>query len=102
MRSSLSIFLALIITFLLNVVLTNVVSLEGLLFYVIYVLGGGIATWYSTDGKIRYAVYYGIISALIFGFFLHNLIVALILVPILAGIGGFTAKKIREEDIKMS
>lgn len=64
--------------------------------FIIIILGGGIATGFSTGNKIRYSVYYGILSdgvlfAMIWGFLLRNCFL-IILIPIIAGVGGLIAK----------
>jgi stage II sporulation protein M len=100
MRSILSIFLALIITFLLFLAMTTLeilfnIYLNEFPFFAIVFLGGIIATWLSTKNKIRYSIYYGIIFAVIYGFFYSFysvLFTSLILTPIIAGIGGTIAK----------
>ena len=94
MRPALSIFAALVITILLIVV----IPYSGILNFFIFILGGGIVIWVSTENKVKYSLYYGIISLVIFGFFLDNLII--VIIPIFAGIGGVIAKKIRVRDDK--
>lgn len=97
MRPILSIFLALIISVLFSSCIFYLAYLGILgnftvILITIFVLCGGIATWFSTENKARYGVYYGLLFALIFGFFTHTIIGLLILSPIFAGIGGVIAK----------
>lgn len=94
MKPVLSILLALIITILLFIceicldITLNIYLGSFTLF--LFILGGGIVTWFATDKKIKYSLYYGVIFAVI-GFLFEGLF-ALILIPILAVIGGFLAK----------
>lgn len=94
MKPFLSILLALIITILLFIGEVGLIMALntnlGSLTVFIFILGGGIATWFAAGKKVRYSIYYGLISALI-ALVLGNYIV-LILIPILAGIGGFLGK----------
>ncbi|HML04426.1 MAG TPA: stage II sporulation protein M [Methanobacterium sp.] len=97
MKPVLSIFLALIISIPLSLsifYLSDFGNYPGFTFILItvFILGGGIATWFSTENKIRYSLYYSIIFALIYGFFTLTLISSLILAAIFAGIGGVIAK----------
>ena len=101
MRQILSIFLALIITVLLFTGMGDLsrsfyISFDGFPFFAVIFLGGIIATWFSTENKMRYSVYYGVIFAVMYGFFYHlfsvNRFIALILISIIAGMGGAIAK----------
>ena len=67
MKPVLSILLAVIITFILLIILKAFyLSIYSSLFpIVVYILGGGLVTWISTENKIRYSLYYGIIFAAI-------------------------------------
>ena len=66
------------------------------LFIIFVILGGGISTWFSKENRIRYSLYYGLISLLIFGIvlqlFFGNSYYMYLLAPIFAGIGGVIAK----------
>jgi len=97
MRPVLSILLALIISILFSsgifyLAYLGILGIFTFILITVFVLCGGIATWFSTENKARYGLYYGILFALIFGFFTHTLIGLLILTPISAGIGGIIAK----------
>ncbi|AEG17986.1 hypothetical protein [Methanobacterium paludis] len=119
MKPSLSIKQVLLITILYFLFLTYLhvflgMSLFSLTFYIVFVLGGGIVTWllmevtwFSAKNKMSYGVYYGVILAVIGGFILGyvNLLTLIILILILAGIGGFIVirnKRERERDNKIS
>jgi len=101
MRPILSIFLSLITTILLFIGIGYLsqlldVSFEGFPFFVVIFLGGVIVTWFSTGNKIRYSIYYGVIFAVVNGFFYNFLslsfFISLILISIIAGMGGSIAK----------
>ncbi len=97
MRPILSIFSALIVSILLLLCMTYLslsfnIYLEGFPFFAVIFLGGIIATWFSTKNKTRYSIYYGVIFAVIYGFFSAKLLIALILIPLLATMGGSIAK----------
>jgi uncharacterized membrane protein SpoIIM required for sporulation len=66
--------------------------------FIIVILCGGIATWFSERNKIRYSLYYGIIFGMFFsfvrGFTLKGLLI-LFFVVLLAFMGGFVAKNER-------
>ncbi|OEC84287.1 MULTISPECIES: hypothetical protein [Methanobacterium] len=94
MKPFLSIILALITTILLFICEISLsVALNiylGSLTVFLFILGGGIATWFAAGKKIRYSIYYGLILAVI------TLVLGdyrvLIFAPIFAGIGGFLGK----------
>ncbi|MEN6294255.1 MAG: hypothetical protein ABFD07_19860 [Methanobacterium sp.] len=94
MKPFLSIILALITTILLfigEISLSVALNIYlGSLTVLLFILGGGIATWFAAGKKIRYSIYYGLILAVI------TLVLGdysvLIFAPILAGIGGFLGK----------
>ncbi|MEL7670339.1 FxLYD domain-containing protein [Methanobacterium sp.] len=94
MKPFLSIILALITTILLFICEISLsVALNiylGSLTVLLFILGGGIATWFAAGKKIRYSIYYGLILAVI------TLVLGdyrvLIFAPIFAGIGGFLGK----------
>jgi stage II sporulation protein M len=99
MKAILSIFLAWIITFILLCVLKTaylVLSLDVTLilffpFFIVIIICGGLATWISSETKIRYSIYYGIIISGIYLFYTPNLDMASI-APLLAGMGGYIGK----------
>jgi len=100
MKPVFPIFLALITSFFLVIgidVLTNTVDVNLAIFtYLIYVLGGILATGLSKEYKIRYGLYYGLITAIIIGgFFKIPLIAPLII--ILGTFGGFIAAMISQK-----
>lgn len=74
MKPVLPIVLASIMTFFLSFVtgfLTNGVDVHFFIFtYLIYILGGLFTTLVSTEHKIRYGTYYGLVNAIILGIFL--------------------------------
>jgi stage II sporulation protein M len=93
MKPVLSILLAVIITFILLIILkVFYLSTYSNLFpvLVVYILVGGLVTWISTENKIRYSLYYGIIFAAIYG--VHRTYSMTLIVPLLAVMGGSIAK----------
>jgi stage II sporulation protein M len=94
MKPILSIFFTLIITvILLNIlhVFFDLNAYSNLLpFLVVYILCGGLVTWISTENRIRYSLYYGIIFAAIYGVFTNYFMT--LMVPVLAVMGGYIAK----------
>jgi len=106
MRPILSIFFALIITILLFLGMAYLhqsfnISLDGFPFFAVIFLCGAIATWFSMENKIRYGVYYGIVIAVMYGFFLDAPFITLILIPIAAGMGGYIAKNDKDSIKKL-
>ena len=89
--------LALITTFLLLLGMAYLsqsfdVSFDGFPVFAVIFLGGVIATWFSTENKMRYGVYYGVIVAAVYGFFYNIFFTLLIFNLVIGGMGGAIAK----------
>jgi MFS family permease len=110
MKPILSIGLALLTTvllFILNIVILTAFGISGVFSGALSIfIGGIIATWFSSENKVKYSIYFGIIFAFIYSFIFSILldilffVVVVVTFIILAGIGGFIAKKIKETDNK--
>jgi stage II sporulation protein M len=103
MKPILSIISALLITIIPFIVLydglvyhVNIIILI-FLFIIFNILGGCMSTWFSKENKIRYSLYYGLLSLIIFGIVLQYIFghsyFMYILSPIFAVIGGIIAKE---------
>jgi stage II sporulation protein M len=78
MKPVLSIITALLITAIPFFILFDIGLIYGLhyislifLFIIFIVIGGGLSTWFSDDNRIRYSLYYGLISLILFGIILQ-------------------------------
>jgi stage II sporulation protein M len=103
MKPVLSILSALLITVVPFIILFDIgiiysVHIISLLFlFIIFtILGGGISTWFSNENRIKYSLYYGLISLIISGIilqlFFNSSYYIYLLAPIFGGIGGLIAK----------
>ena len=78
MKPVLSIIIALIITAIPFFVLFDMGLIYGFhfislifLFIIFIVIGGGLSTWFSDGNRIRYSLYYGLVSLILFGIILQ-------------------------------
>jgi len=110
MKPILSIISALLVTVIPFFILFDIGLISGIhfislifLFIIFMVISGGISTWFSNENKIRYSLYYGLISLFLFGIILQlyfgNSYYMYLLAPIFAGFGGVIAKN-EKDNIK--
>jgi len=110
MKPILSIISALLVTVIPFFILFDIGLISGIhfislifLFIIFMVIGGGISTWFSNENKIRYSLYYGLISLFLFGIILQlyfgNSYYMYLLAPIFAGFAGVIAKN-EKDNIK--
>jgi len=100
MNPILSIFLAVLITIFLVPFLGFLDLNLGMLHYIVFVLGGGLALWFSTRNRIRYSLYYGLIIAIyfliLFYFYASSIdFLFLVLILIFSVAGGYIAKNVK-------
>jgi len=100
MNPILSIFLAVLITIFLVPFLGFLDLNLGMLRYIVFVLGGGLALWFSTRNRIRYSLYYGLIIAIyfliLFYFYASSIdFLFLVLILIFSVAGGYIAKNVK-------
>jgi stage II sporulation protein M len=66
------------------------------LFIMFIVIGGGLSIWFSDENRIRYSLYYGLISLILFGiileFYFKDTSRMYLLAPIFAGFAGVITK----------
>lgn len=107
MNPILSILVAVLITILLVLFLGFFgfnLGNSGFIFFIVIVLCGGVASWFSTENKVRYSLYYGIISSVSFLILSYILLksndyLSLILILIASVFGGYIAKN-EKDNIK--
>ena len=103
MKPVLSIISALLITVIPFFVLFNIGISHGIhfisltfLFIIFIVIGGGLSTWFSDENRIRYSLYYGLLSLILFGIILQVFFGdssrIYFLAPIFAGFAGVITK----------
>ena len=108
MKPVLSIISALLITVIPFFVLFDIGLSYGIhfisltfLFIMFIVIGGGLSTWFSDENRIRYSLYYGVISLLIFGIILEiyfgDSSRIYFLAPIFAGFAGVITKNEKDK-----
>lgn len=110
MKPILSIISALLVTIIPFFILFDRGILSGIhiiglifLFVIFMFMGGGISTWFSNENKIRYSLYYGLISLLLCGIieelYFGNSYYMYLLAPPVAGSAGVIARN-EKDNIK--